>query len=117
VITLVECPTGFVCPTASDFIQFVRIQSDRFLFAGPPSWEGSSEGFFGVRVQFITLRDFLDPIQSFPYSVVQVLPPTPTGLTLVQDPSADCQDTMHRFEVKTCVFTNEYRVAPTSSTS
>jgi hypothetical protein len=116
VITLVECPTGFACPTASDFIQFVRIQSNHLIFAGPPSWEGSSE-FPGVSVRFVFRNDFPeDPIQSFHYSVVQVPPPTPTGLILTQDPSEGCQGIMIRLEPRHCVLTNEYRVATTSST-
>ena len=41
-------------------------------------------------------------------------PSTPAGLALVQ---SDCKGTLFPNEQKTCTFTNEYRVAPASSTS
>jgi hypothetical protein len=113
-LTNVICPSGFVCPTASNFTQTVRVPLTRdqfgtaFISAGPPSWKGEEL----VRVEF---RDRNDEENSFPYSVLQLPPPTPEGLVLVQSMEESCESIMFRDSrgADACSITNEYIVAPT----
>jgi hypothetical protein len=113
IVKIVNCPRGFedVCPKPEDFrlltIFSVTIDTmESHFFVLTP---GSSEG-----------NELLIPELLLPASYIVregENPPVPAGLALVQFSSTDCRDTLSPNEQKTCTFTNDYRVAPTSSTS
>ena len=107
VVTEVICPQGFVCPAPSDFIYAAgeRGPPGNLIRVDPKFLRGASEG---VPVQFVFGKDpglFL---------ITQTTPPTPKGLTLTTTESPECLAELHNAQTVRCVFTNEYKVAPTT---
>ena len=103
----VICPSGFTCPLPERYRLEVVASGSDLISVNPETFLGSEIG------TEVTIA-FTGGVVS--YRVIEVeLPPDPSGLVLVQSATTDCRGEIDRVgETKTCTFTNEYRVAPTT---
>ena len=99
--TVVECPSGFVCPEPDDFDYGFIIGGGT---ATPSSFSGSSTG---VEVTFV-----FDEEGDIDYQLLQGSLTTPPGLRHIVDPSQDCSGLLDPGETKTCIASNIYAPDP-----
>ena len=97
----VICPTGFVCPTADKFEMRLVVNGGK---PEPTKFPGSESG---TKVTIGIIGDVAR------YEVTETFPP-PVGLNLIATRDLGCGGEIRPQESKTCTFTNEYRVAPTT---
>jgi hypothetical protein len=111
---IVNCPAGFVCPRPgpqSPYIMNVDVTGASGLGWNPKTFSGCCDTATGITQVVINLP----PGGTANYIVTETAAPTIPGLTLAKVPSADCQGTIRQGQTKTCNFTNDYRVAPSTS--